>query len=81
MYVCKPCFEQRERCCKTIPAVQEIVSDLHGTLSLWSVPVMVTAVFPDVEKLSPHVQLSPERPQAPQVAVHALQLVSKVGVM
>jgi len=60
---------------------QEIVSDLHGTLSLWPVPVMVTAVFPDIEKLSPHVQLSPERPQAPQVAVHALQLVSKVGVM
>jgi len=29
------------------------------------VPVMVTAVFPDIEKLSPHVQLSPERPQAP----------------
>ena len=51
MYVCKPCFVKLEKCCKTIPAVQQIVSDLRGTLSLLPVPVMVTAVFPDIEKL------------------------------
>ena len=79
--MCVSCFVKLEKCCKTIPAVQQIGSDLRGTLPLWPVPVMVTTVFPDIEKLSPHVQLSPERPQTPQVAVHALQLVSKVGVM
>ena len=78
--MCKPCFVKLDKCCKTVPAVQHIVSDPRGTVSLWPVPVMVTAVFPDIEKLSPHVQLSPERPQTPQVAVRALQLVSKVGV-
>ena len=78
--MCKLCFLKLEKCCKTIPAVQQIVNDFRGTLSLLPIPVMVTAVFPDIENLSPHVQLSPERAQAPQVAVHALQLVNKVGV-
>jgi len=55
VYVCKPCFVKLEKCCKTVPAVQQIVSDLRGTVSLWPVPVMVTTVFPDIEKLSSHV--------------------------
>ena len=41
-----------------IHAVQQIVSDLHGTMSLPPVPVTVTTAFPDVEK----------PPQALQVA-------------
>jgi len=28
VYVCKPCFVKLEKCCKTIPAVQQIVNNL-----------------------------------------------------
>lgn len=56
------CFGKLEKGCKTIDTVQQIVSDLRGALSLPPVPVTVTTAFPDSE------ELSPERPQAPQVS-------------
>ena len=62
VYACKMCFGKLEKGCKTIDTVQQIVSDLRGALSLPPVPVKVTTAFPDSE------QLSPERPQAPQVS-------------
>ena len=69
MYACKLCFAKLEKGCKTIHAVQQIVSDLRGTLSLPPVAVSVTTEFPDAEKPVSQVQKSgPQRPQAPQVA-------------
>ena len=62
VYTCKMCFGKLEKGCKTIDAVQQIVSNLCGALSLPPVQVTVTTAFPDSE------ELSPERPQAPQVS-------------
>ena len=64
VYTCRTCFAKLEKGCKTIEAVQQIVSDLRGLLSLPPVMVIVTAAFPDTEEFS---LKSPEQPQAPQV--------------